>query len=219
MTQLVFNYRAIDRQGGRTKGTLRADDQNDDYRKIAAAGMKPIRIAVAGKKWFRGKKKVTVKELSHFTYQFSVLMQAHIPIADGLRSIGEQESNPTLRDILEDMARKIESGCTITDSINPHQEIFGEVYVETIRAAEISGNMTKVLAHLSEMMERQYETSKNVKGAIMYPLCVVIALGLAVTFLMIFVVPKFATMFASRGLELPLPTLISAARYSRRHGS
>jgi type II secretory pathway component PulF len=87
-----------------------------------------------------------------------------------------------------------------------HRELFGDVYIETIRAAEVSGNMIEVLKQLADMLDRQYETTKSVKGALMYPICVIAALTLAVTFLLIFVVPRFAAMFEARGLALPLPT-------------
>ena len=207
MSQLAFQYCAIDRTGVKTKGVLRAVDQQEAYRKVVAAGLKPVRIGQMSRgatRW-RGKK-VRTKDLAHFTCQFAVLVEARIPLADGLRSIAEQEGNPRLRQILDEMAQKIESGCSVTDAITPHRDVFGDVYIETIRAAEATGNMVKVLAQLSEVLERGYETTKNVKSALMYPLCVVIALSAAVVFLTVFIVPKFTTMYASKGIDLPAPT-------------
>lgn len=205
MSQLAFQYRAIDRKGSKTRGVLRAANQTEAYRQVLAAGMQPLQITAVRQRGGRGKK-VTVKDLSHLTHQFAVLLEARIPIVDGLRSIADQESNSRLRLVLNDVASRIEAGHTVTQAMSQHRELFGEVYVETVRAAETSGNMTRILSSLADMLERQYEVNKNVKGALMYPICVVGALGLAVTFLMIFVVPKFATMFASRGVELPIPT-------------
>jgi type IV pilus assembly protein PilC len=205
MSQLAFHYRAIDRRGSKTKGVLRAANQTEAYRQVVAAGMQPLQITAVKPGLGRGKK-VTVKDLSHLTHQFAVLMEARIPIVDGLRSIADQENNPRLRAVLNDVASRIEAGHSVTDAMANHRALFGDVYVETIRAAEKSGNMTRILASLADMLERQYEMNKNVKGALMYPICVVCALTLAVTFLMIFVVPRFATMFASRGAALPIPT-------------
>jgi type II secretory pathway component PulF len=210
MSQLAFQYHAIDRRGSKTKGVLRAESQNDAYRQVIAAGMQPVKIAEVRQRRGRGRR-ITVKDLSHLTYQLSVLMEARIPIIDGLRSIADQENNPRFKHVINDVAQRIESGQRVTEALSPHRELFGDVYVDTVRAAESSGNMTVVLASLAEMLDRQYEVNKNVKGALMYPICVVGALGLAVTFLMIFVVPKFATMFASRGVELPVPTKILIA--------
>jgi type IV pilus assembly protein PilC len=207
MSQLAFQYRAIDRQGDAARGVLRADSREDAYRQIAASGLRPIRISKVGGRGGR-RRKITHKDVAHFTYQFAVLMEAHIPVVDGLRSIGEQEQNATLKDIINDVAAGIESGKSVTESLGPHRAIFGEVYIESVRAAETSGNMIEVLANLASMLDRQYEMRKNIKGALMYPITVICALSVAVLFLMIFVVPRFAEMFASRGLDLPLPTQV-----------
>jgi type IV pilus assembly protein PilC len=207
MSQLSFQYKAIGARGSATRGVLQADNREEAYRKLVAAGMKPLQITskrAAG----RRNRRITLKELSHFTHQFSVLMEARLPIVDGLRSIGEQEPNQRLAAVIEDVAKQVEAGNTVTEALGPHREVFGEVYVETIHAAEMSGNMVEVLSNLSEMLERQYEMTKNVKGSMIYPLCVFIALTLAVTFLMMFVVPKFADIFARRGVDLPVPTQI-----------
>jgi len=209
MTQVAFQYKAIDRQGGVTKGAIRADDRQQAYREIVAAGLKPIRIAPTRRSLFaHGGKRIKVKDLAHLTHQLAVLLEARVPIVQGLEAIAEQEPNEQLRSVINDISVQISSGCTVTEALAPHRELFGDVYVETVRAAEISGNMVEVLSHLGAMLEQQYEMRKRVKGALMYPICVVVALILAVTFLMIFVVPRFARMFAARGLELPLPTQI-----------
>jgi len=210
MSQLAFQYQAIDRKGAKTRGVLRAENSNEAYRQMRAAGLQPLKIKPVRVREGR-KRRVTIKDLAHMTYQFSVLLEARIPIIDGLRSIADQESNPRLREVINDVASRIAAGDTITQSVSAYRELFGEVYVETVRAAESSGNMNEVMANLADMLERQYEMGKNVKGALIYPACVISTLVLAVTFLMIFVVPKFATMFASRGIDLPVPTQILIA--------
>jgi MSHA biogenesis protein MshG len=206
MSQLSFHYRALDPCGAPTRGVLRARSREEAYRQIVAAGLKPLRIVGGRATAARGRRRVTLRDLSQFTYQFAVLMEARIPIVDGLRSIVEQEPKERFREIVEDVAAQIEAGHSVTEALSPHREVFGETYVETVRTAERSGNMIDVLSRLAEMLDQQYEMRKNVKGALMYPLCVIGALALAVTFLMTFVIPRFAEMFASRGIELPLPT-------------
>ena len=208
MSLLAFQYKAVDRSGARARGVLRAQDRQDAYRQIVAAGLKPLKIVEARLVSRGRRRRVKLRDLSHFTYQFSVLMGARIPIADGLRSIAEQEPNVRLRVVIDDIARQIEGGSSITDAFRPYASMFGDVYVETMRAAETSGNMVKVLGRLAEMLEQRYETAKNVNGALMYPICVIVALAGAVTFLMMAVVPKFAQMYSSRGIDLPVPTLI-----------
>ncbi|HWB19153.1 MAG TPA: type II secretion system F family protein [Phycisphaerales bacterium] len=216
MTQLNYQYVAIDRQGVRTRGTIQAGSRNEAFRRVLATGVQPIEVTTTTSLSIK-RQRVNLKDISHFTYQFAVLMEARIPIVDGLRSIAEQETKASLRSIIFDVARQIEAGKTVTESIMQHRQAFGDIYVETIRAAETTGNMIAVLNSLAEMLDRRYELNKNVKGAMMYPIVVISALLLAVTFLMIFVVPRFARMFSSRGVELPIPTQILIAVSSFVH--
>lgn len=210
MSQAAFQYRAVDASGAAHKGVVEAGDRSQVYRQLVASGMQPVRISAArsGGLLRRRGQRVTLKDLSHFTYQFSVLTQARVPIVDGLRSISEQETNPRLRSVIDDIASSIAAGNTVTASFSPHRHLFGEVYVETLQAAEATGNMVEVLERLSDILECQYEINKEIKSALMYPACVVGALILAVAFLMLNVVPRFAAMFESRGIELPMPTQI-----------
>lgn len=206
MSQLAFQYRAIGTGGQPRKGVLQAESREEAYRKLVAAGMKPLQITSRRSIQRRRGRRISLKDLSQFTYQFSVLMEAKIPIVDGLRSIVEQEANDRMREVVEDVAAQVDAGNSVTSALTPHREVFGEVYVETIRAAEAGGTLIEVLRSLSTMLERQFEMAKNVKAALMYPICVVLALVGAVTFLMIFVVPEFADLFGRRGVQLPLPT-------------
>lgn len=204
MSQATFHYRAIDRRGLATKGTILASDRKEAYKQISASGLQPIKIRQ--KHRLRRAKSITLKDLSQLSYQFAVLLEAQIPIVDGFRSIAEQESNPLISEAVNQIALSIESGSTVTESLLPHRKLFGDVYIDSIRAAEASGNMIEVMGNLADMFEREYEMSKAAKGAMTYPLCVVGALILALGFLMTVVVPRFASMFASRGVDLPLPT-------------
>ncbi|MCP3905445.1 MAG: type II secretion system F family protein [Planctomycetes bacterium] len=211
MSQLSFHYRAIGTRGAQTSGVLQASTREEAYRKLVAAGMKPLRITCRNRKRGKKGKKISLRDLSQFTHQFSVLMEARLPIVDGLRSIVEQEENERLREVVESVAQEIEGGSSVTDAMMSHKDVFGEVYIETIRAAEASGNIVEVLGTLSTMLERQNDINKSVKGALMYPTCVIIALSLALTFLMVFVVPRFTGIYARREVALPLPTQIVIA--------
>lgn len=205
MTQLVFHYLALDRSGARAKGQVEAADRNDAYRQLTAAGLRPLRLRGRSSRSGR-RRKITLRDLSHLTYQLSVLLEARISMVDGLRSVVEQEPNERLRRVVEDVASRIAAGSTVTEAMTEYRDLFGDVYVETIRAAEATGNMTLVLSKLAEMLDNRYEMNKAVKGAMMYPICVVSTLVLAILVLLIFVVPNFASMFADRGVELPVPT-------------
>lgn len=202
MSQATFEYRAFNRAGVESKGVASAATRNDAYRQLVAQGLTPVVLRPARVLASRTKRFKT-RDLAHFTYQFSVLMQARIPLSDGLHSIAQQERPGPLKDMIVDLARRIESGENVATAMDHYKDSLGDVYVETVRAAEKSGNLTVVLEHLSEMIERTQETTRQVRAALMYPVCVSIVLTLATTFLIGFVVPRFAGIFSKRGATLP----------------
>lgn len=211
MSALAFEYQAVDRAGGKRRGSTTATSKNEAYRKIAAMGFTPLSIKQQslvglGSLNILNSERIKTKELANFTYQLGVLVSARIPISEGLVSVAQQEKPGKLKFIVMDLAKRIESGEQVAVAMEHHKKALGEVYVETVRAAERSGNLSKVLEHLSEMLERSQEQARMVRSALMYPICVVAVLALAVLFLVGFVVPKFAKMFQSRGLKLPLFT-------------
>ncbi len=130
MSRLTYKYKAVDAEGKRKTGTLTAANQSEAYRQVTSAGLRPLKIVArrsGGGRLRSGK--VGIKELAHLTYQFSVLMDARIPIADGLRSIAEQETNRRLQVVIEDVARQIEAGYSVTESLSQHHDVFGDVYI------------------------------------------------------------------------------------------
>ena len=209
MSTLTFEYRALQANGAETRGVTTGANKAEAYRQLVARGLTPVRLSAVGghaAKSKRGGKRIAMGDLAHFTYQFGVLMSAKLGVAEGLRSIAEQEKPGPLREMLEDLATRVQAGETIAGAMEIHRDVLGDVYIEAIRAAERAGTLPVVLEHLSEMLERTLESQRQVKGALMYPACVVMVLVLATTFLVAFVIPKFAGMFAKRGAELPIVT-------------
>ena len=158
------------------------------------------------------------RDLANFTYQLGVLVSARVPLSEGLIGMAQQERDPKLRGLIMDVAKRIQSGERLSAAMEAHQSQLGEVYVQTIHAAEKSGNLPKVLEHLTDMLEAGQEQSRLVRGAMTYPACVVIVLALAVLFLCGFVVPKFAKIFQSKSLKLPVFTeMLMAFGFSLQH--
>lgn len=216
MSALSFQYKAIDKTGTKRTGVMQAANESEAFRRVTSLGLTPVHLkAMSGPGSAKsgslgrlgiGSKRIKPKDLAHFTYQLGVLVSSRIPLSEGLRSIAEQEKEGTLKSVIADVAARIESGESIAASLSAHSEAFGAVYIESIRAAEQSGSLAKVMEHLSDMLERTQEMRSQVRGALTYPICVVGVLGIAVTFLIGFVVPRFATMFQQRNIELPMFT-------------
>lgn len=205
MSTTGYDYVAVDRQGHKVRGTLRGASEAQVLKQITAQGLTPLRIRPERQNRI-GSRRIRRQDIAQFTYQLAVLINARVPIGEGIRSIAEQEQPGRFRDMLTQMAIRIESGDRIAQAMAEHEHVLGPVYVQTVHAAEQSGNLVKVLEYLSDMTERQQEMRQQVRGALMYPACVMVVLTLATTFLVAFVVPKFAAMFQSRGIELPIFT-------------
>ncbi|MBL8744839.1 MAG: type II secretion system F family protein [Phycisphaerae bacterium] len=208
MSTLAFRYKALDKSGLSRAGSLHASTAQEAFRRISALGMTPVSIAEDQRASRRRGPRIKAGDISHFTQQLSVLINARLPLSDALISIAEQERNSALRQVISDIAVRIESGEPLASAIAAHASVFGDVYVQTVRAAEQSGNLISILDHLAEMLEKESEMSRQWRGAMMYPACVVAVLVLAVAFLVGFVIPKFAGIFESRGVALPLITRV-----------
>jgi len=204
----TFRYRALDKAGGVRTGVIAAESVKDAYRRLSVTGLTPTKVRAGRSRGARGfgRTRISGRDIAHFTQQLAVLLGAGVSISEGLLSIAEQEPTERFRRMLEEIAARIQAGSSVTDAIEPHRAVFGGVYVETLRAAERSGSMVTALESLAEMTERDAEARRQMRGALTYPLVVVVALSLAVGFLLTFVVPKFASMFEARGVDLPLLT-------------
>lgn len=209
MNGIDYEYVALDGEGVKQRGIVHAGSKQEAFRKVSSFKLTPLRLEpVSDKPRLFTPRKVTSKDIADLTYQLSVLVEARVPIAEGLMSIAEHESKETLRSMLQDVASKIESGLSITESLEEYSETFGDVYIETMRAAERSGNLIAVLNHLAQMLERQIESRRQLRQALSYPCIVLGVIAVAVTVLIVFVIPRFASTFAAQGVEMPLVTRI-----------
>lgn len=211
MSVATFQYRALLKDGTESRGVTTGASKADAFRQLVSKGLTPVAVWPAGQSRVGGGRgasggMIHKKELAHFTYQFGVLMAANITVGEALRGIAEQEKPGALRRLIEDLGARVQSGETIAGAMESHRDALGDVYVEAIRAAEKAGTLPAVLEHLSEMLERTLETQRQVRGALMYPVCVCVVLVGATAFLLAFVIPKFGAVFAKRGASLPLMT-------------
>lgn len=209
MTARSFEFKGVERGGQRRTGVIRAIDESDAFRRLSASGVTPLRLRPARERtpWFRHSR-VSKADIAALTRELSVLVQAKIPIAQGLLSIAEHERKVELRRLVHGLASSIESGQSISEAMTQYKHVFGSVYIETMRAAESSGNLESVTTHLADMLDRQMEASQLLRRALTYPVIVVGVVIAALVVILTFVVPKFEQMFASNNITLPLATRV-----------
>ena len=152
--------------------------------------------------------KVTGKDVVVFTRQLSTMIDAGLPLVQGLEILGNQQENPTFKKILFQVRADVETGTTFADALKKHPKVFDTLFCNMIEAGEIGGILDTILSRLSIFMEKSMVLKKRVKGAMTYPiicLCIsIVILGI----ILIFVVPVFDKMFADFGSALPVPTQI-----------
>jgi len=152
--------------------------------------------------------KVTGKDVVIFTRQLSTMIDAGLPLVQGLEILSNQQENPTFKKILIQIRADVETGTTFADALKKHPKVFDNLFCNMVEAGEIGGILDTILARLSIFMEKSMILKKRVKGAMTYPiicLCIsIVILGV----ILVFVVPVFEKMFADFGAALPVPTQI-----------
>ena len=160
---------------------------------------------------FRRKKKITQTEVAIFTRQFSIMLDAGLPLIQGLDAIAQQHPNPEFRSVLEQIRGDVESGSTLSAAMARHPKVFDTLFTNMIAAGEAGGILDTILQRLSTFIEKIVKIKKAVRSALIYPSTILtIAVGV-VTIILWKVVPVFSTLFAGFNVDLPLPTRIVIA--------
>ena len=164
--------------------------------------------AAAKPKLFGMGGKVKDKDIVVFTRQFSTMIDAGLPLVQGLDILATQVENKALARNLATIKADVESGSTYADALRKHPKVFSELYVNMVAAGEAGGILDTILNRLAMYIEKAMKLKKKVKGAMIYPAVITFVAVAVLAVIMIFVVPVFAKMFASMGGILPLPTRI-----------
>lgn len=155
--------------------------------------------------------RIPIKERLFFVQYLGIMLKSGISLAAGLETLAKQTGNKRFAKIIKNISESVEKGVSFTESLRPHQNIFGELFISMIEAGELSGKLEDVLVQLYIQLKKRHELNSKVKGALTYPAVIVFAMGGIGVFMMIMVVPKMTDMLQSFGAELPLPTRILIA--------
>ena len=150
--------------------------------------------------------KVTGKALTVFTRQFATMIDAGLPLIQGLDILGSQEPNPTLKKAITKIRGDVESGSTLSNAMKKHPKIFNDLYVSLVAAGEMGGMLDTILSRLAAYIEKAEKLKSKVKGAMVYPSVVLTISIIVIAILLIFVIPVFQEMFEGLGGELPALT-------------
>lgn len=210
----VYEYKAINESGQQVTGTFEGANPNAVFEYLDKKNMVPVKVNAkkgggGGMSFSFGKsKKISNVEKINFTKQLVTLLKAGVPIISCLEALAEQTTSPDFRRILDQVKDDVESGSSFSDALAKHPKLFDDLYVNSVKAGEAGGVLDQVLERIGSLMGYEAEIRQKVKGAIRYPIIVIVGIVIGFALLMTIVVPRFKDIFDQAGVDLPLPTRI-----------
>jgi type IV pilus assembly protein PilC len=208
-----FKYQGTNRSGSSVSGVMTANSKADLQNLLRRQQITPTKMSEKGKEFnmptFGGG--VNAKELAIFTRQFSVMIDAGLPLVQCLEILGSQQENKFFQKVLINTRSMVEGGATLSTAMRSSPKVFDGLYVNMVEAGETGGILDIILQRLSTYIEKNVKLQRAVKSALVYPVGVLTIAGLVIFLLLWKVVPIFATLFAGLGVTLPLPTKIVIA--------
>ena len=187
------------------KGVMVADTKAAVERRLRAQQLNPQRVSK--RLSFTLGSGVDSKELVKFVRQFATMIDAGLPLVQCLEILSSQEPNPILKAALLDIKSTVEQGATFSDALRRHPKIFDELFVNLVNAGEVGGILDTILQRLAVYIEKNVKLRRQVKGALTYPIAVIVIMVIVMVVLMTFVIPAFENMFAEFGGKGELPKL------------
>ena len=210
---MKINYRAVGKDGKVLHGTIEAKDVREAVSYLRSKQLTPVDVTPQKNNLELAKllsfgKKTSSSDLVFFTRQLSSMITSGLTLMQALNILRQQTKNEAMAKIIEQIVTEIEDGNSFSTALAKHPDVFSSIYVSLIKAAETSGVLDKVLLRLAETLEKQEKLKSTIKGALMYPIIVVIGMVAVMMVMMIVVIPQLSVLFESMNVELPLTTQI-----------
>ncbi len=203
-----FSYRAVTKEGSTVEGTIEAADEKTAIDRLRNSGIIPLSVTAPKEGGIR--KRFALRsaraDLMTFTTELSALLGAGLPLDRSLNIIAEVSEGKDMKAIVQSILRSIREGSSFSDALQKHPEVFPRIYINMVRAGEAGGILDVVLEKLNEFLESSKELKDHVISAMIYPAILVVGGGASIVFMLAFVLPRFATIFADIGGSLPLST-------------
>lgn len=205
-----FTYIAVDSSGARQKGKIDANSQKEVLDYLRSNNQTPISIKQidAAKSSLGFMNKVKNSDIVIFTRQLSSMILTGLTLIESLNILKQQINKPRMQEIINDLIAQISEGTTFSQALSTHSDVFSEIYIALIKAAEAGGLLDKVLSRLADNMEKSEDLRKRVKSALFYPLIVISGVVIVIAIMNIFVIPQLGQLYSNLNLPLPITTRI-----------
>jgi type IV pilus assembly protein PilC len=207
----VFQYTARTLKGELQSGEVDLPSRDDVIAHLRKNRMVVVQVRPAPKQFkmsFKFGGGVKTRDVVIMTRQFATMINAGLPLVQALGILADQTENKILANVTRQVVYDVESGHTLADALRKHPKAFSDLFVNMVAAGEAGGILDTILLRLAEFLDKNDAIIRKVKGAMVYPVVIMSVAAIAITVLLIFVIPTFQSMFASVNLELPLPTRI-----------
>src|SRR5665213_3539791 len=204
----TFAYTARSVGGELKSATIEAASKDDVIAQLRRQRLTLVKIEDEAKKKRKRVGRIKTRDIVIFTRQFSTMINSGLPLVQALDILSKQTDNPSLASVTREVVFDVESGHTLADALRKHPKAFSELYVNMVAAGEAGGILDTILMRLATFMEKNDALVRKVKGAMIYPGVIMSVAAIAISVLLIFVIPVFQNMFASVNLTLPFATRI-----------
>ncbi|MFA6474914.1 MAG: type II secretion system F family protein [Patescibacteria group bacterium] len=219
----LFVYKARSAQGQLTKGVIEApslDVANEELRErqlivIELAERSTITLA---ERWEQFSHRISVRDITFFARQLSVLINATVPVVRALKILTRQTENNFLKKIIADVASEVDGGAKLSTAMGKYPKVFDQFFTHMIRAGETTGRLDEVFEYLATQKEKDYALMSRVRGAMIYPAFIISVMLAVGVIMLIYVVPPITEIITQSGAKIPLPTQIMiGASYALQH--
>lgn len=215
---MEYRYHIRTREGTAQEGIIDAPSETAAVTALHDRGFVVLSLEVAKKGVLEGGdilqffNKPKAKDVVVFTRQMSTLIEADVPLAEGMRTLAQQTDNPAFAKVIADVSERLEGGTSLSGAFAAHPKLFSQFFVKIIRAGELSGRLSQSLNYLADYLERSQAITSKVRNALAYPAFVVVAMIAVAVIMMTFVLPQLLTVFEEAGdADLPITTRILIA--------
>lgn len=207
----VFTYNAKNPKGEDQSGEIEASDLHNAVVTLRKKGLIVIKVTphLEQDNFFtRFLNRVSFSDLVSVTRQLATMVGAGLVLSEALDILAEQQNNKKLGKVLEEVSQDVKSGLTLNQALGKHPDVFPTLYVNLVKSGEASGKLDEVLLKMADSLEKEREFKARVRGAMIYPIIVIIMMGLVMLIMVTFVMPRLTALYKQSSIELPLPTKI-----------
>lgn len=202
-----FVYRGKDKNAHIVTGEVEASSEEVAARLIRKRGLVVISLKPKSSLFSAIKGRIKFSDVVNFTRQLSTMINAGLPITDALLILRNQASG-NMQKVIAQILANVEGGESLSSSMEKHPKVFNKTYIALVRSGEVGGVLDEVLLRLADNLEKEREFKGKVKGALIYPVIIVIGMVIVAFIMMVFVIPRLTVLYEDFDAELPLPTQV-----------